>query len=92
MLNSTLTTIETIVKADPTIDPELAERIAEMCKSPKRPGPRVTVKRAAEVLGVHPRTIGRYVRDGKIRAIKTSRRRIRYDLNQIEAIALEGVE
>ena len=91
MLASTLATIETVIRADTSVGEEQTQRILEACRRSSRPGRRVTVRKAAEVLGVHPRTISRYVQEGKLHAIRLSKRRIRYDLNEVERFAMNGV-
>ena len=45
-----------------------------------------TRKEAAEIGKCHPRTIQRYGQEGKLRVIRISPRRIRYDLNEVERL------
>lgn len=92
MKDSTVATIEHILLADPTVPPELAQRVRAACQEKAiRPGPKITARAAAEILGVHVRTLARYAREGKLRPIRLSRRRIRYAQAEVEAFAAEGM-
>jgi excisionase family DNA binding protein len=52
----------------------------------------VTVRKAAELCQVHPRTIQRYAREGKLVAIRFSKRRMRFDQEQVLRLANEGIQ
>ena len=51
-----------------------------------RPRP-ISPKKAAEILGVCRRSLSRYEKRGVLNAIRISPRKIRYDLNEVEALA-----
>jgi hypothetical protein len=51
----------------------------------------VGIREAARVLGCHPKTVQRYAMQGRLRQIHISPRRVRYDLNEVEALATRGV-
>lgn len=62
-----------------------SEIIKAMGGAPVRPGNK---RQAAEILGgVHPRTVDRLVKAGKLRRIVVSPRLIRFDLNEVQALA-----
>ena len=52
----------------------------------------VSLKRAAEILQVHPKSIRRYTKQGLLRPIKYSKRRVRYDLVDVETFAARGIQ
>lgn len=53
----------------------------------KRPG---TLRQAAEILNVHPRTVQRLARRGMLEPIRISARMVRWDLNEVEKLATQG--
>jgi hypothetical protein len=52
-----------------------------------RPG---TIKQAAAILEVHPVTVRRYANAGLLTPIRITARKVRYDLNEVEELALSG--
>ena len=50
----------------------------------------VGIRDAARVLGCHPKTIQRYVERQLLHPIRITSRRIRYDMNEVEALATHG--
>ncbi|MBO4513502.1 MAG: helix-turn-helix domain-containing protein [Victivallales bacterium] len=48
-------------------------------------------KEVADMLGVHPYTIGRWEAQGKIRPVRFSRRLYRYDAETIREFAQKGI-
>ncbi len=92
MRTETITTIQSVAIADPATTPEDVKRIVAACRAvtpkTKRMG---TVSDAAEILGVHPRTVQRYERMGLFKAIRITRRRVRYDMDNIDRLSTEGV-
>ena len=82
----------TLVLSDTT--PEEKKRILAAIKQPKPEQPRLetlTRKQAAQIFGVHPGSLKRWEKSGKLRSIKITQRCLRYDRREIEAL-LEGVE
>lgn len=77
--------IEAVLNAPP--DRQGAILAAARGVDRKRPG---TVRQAAGILGVHPRTVGRYERRGLLHAIRITQRKVRYDLNEVERLAERG--
>ncbi len=53
----------------------------------KRPG---TIREAAEILGVHKRTVQRLARRGLLHPIRITPRCIRWDLAEVERLATQG--
>ncbi len=77
--------IEAVLQAPP-------ERLAAIVKAARgeekpRPG---TIRQAAAVLECHPATITRYVNKGLLHQMRITQRRVRYDLNEVERLALRG--
>ena len=68
-------------------DRQAAIIAAVLGKDKPRPG---TIKQAAAVLGVCPRSIERYARQGLLAQIRITPRKIRYDLNAVERLAERG--
>jgi len=50
----------------------------------------VGIRDAARVLGCHSKTVQRYVERQLLHPIRITSRRIRYDLNEVEALATRG--
>ena len=82
---------QAIINTALTADQETLERIHTACRARPKPQRIGSAKQAAAILNVHPRTIFRYERAGRLRAIRQSSRRVRFDLDQVERLAFEGV-
>ena len=92
MQTTTRAGIAALLKVDPDVTAAQEMKVLNACNSGRRVTRNlVTRKQAAATLGLHPETISRYVKKGALRAIRTSRRRIRYDLEEVEALAREGL-
>ena len=81
--------IQAVVAAPPDRWPAIIRAATAKHQPKPRPG---TTKEAAKILAVHPRTVGRYAAIGLLHPIRISPRRIRFDLNEVEALATRGVE
>ncbi len=84
--------VKLLLELDPTVSAEHGKRILDVCRrqsfpTKKRLG---TLKQAAAILQCDPRTVSRYVVKGRISAIWHSRRKVRYDLDEIERFASRG--
>lgn len=55
------------------------------------PDKSITTKQAASRLEVHDKTILRWGREGKLKAIRQSPRRIRWRMSEVERLAMQGV-
>jgi len=82
---STAELIEAVMTAPE--DRKAAILAAALGKDKPRPG---TIKQAAAVLGVCPRSIERYARRGLLAQIRITPRQIRYDLNAVERLGQRG--
>lgn len=91
MKRETLTTVEAVITADTTTKHEHRERILAACRA-ETPARRemVTVREAAEILDVHPRTVQRYEREGLLHATRITKRRVRYAKDEVLRLATEG--
>jgi len=92
MKPTTLAIIETALSSDDTVHLEQADSILKKLRNPNsnrkpRPG---TVKQAAAILEVHPVTVRRYAQAGLLNPIRISARKVRYNLNEVEDLALSG--
>lgn len=84
----TIAAIQTLMRAD-GCPLEETESFFRAIRNPVRPR-MGTVRQAAAILQVHPRTVARYGRQGLLRTVKYTCRRVRYDLNAVERFAQEG--
>ena len=89
---STQKVIEAVLIADGSVTPEQRVEILRVCSHKPLAKPNlVGVKQAAQVLSCHPKTIYRYVRKGLLHSVHYSRRKVRFDLNEVEAFAASGL-
>ncbi len=79
-----------LIEAVLSAPPERRDAILQAARGANRPRPG-TIRQAAEILNVHPRTVQRYADAGLLHAIRITPRRIRYDLNEVEGLATRGV-
>ena len=78
--------IDLVLNADPARQAAIVAAATGTVLKP-RPG---TIREAAAILNTCNRTVDRYARQGLLTAIRITSRRIRYDLNQVEALATRG--
>lgn len=68
------------------------DAIISAAKGSDKPRPRpISPREACEVLGVCRRSLTRYANRGALTPIRLSPRKIRYDLNEVEALAFGEV-
>ena len=80
----------TLVFSDAT--PEEKKRILSALKHPDDKHPEtLTRKEAAKIFGVHPGSLKRWEKSGKLRPIKLTARTLRYDKCEVLQL-LEGVQ
>lgn len=92
MKSATKMIIDTALRADETVTPEEREVILQACSQKALVKPKlIGVRQAAQVLGCHPKTIYRYVRKGVLHTVRYSQRKVRFDLNEVEAFAARGL-
>lgn len=92
MKQTTLELIKNVLATDETVKSSEFQNILKQLKttgagSKPRPG---TIKQAAAILDVHPVTVRRYAQAGLLNPIRITKRKVRYDLNEVEKLALDG--
>ena len=83
--------IEAAINSDPTATPEERKRILNALNDTQKKVTPITTRRACEILGIHPVTLRRYAKQGKLTPIRYNARRIRWNLESVERFASEGV-
>lgn len=91
MRDSTIATMRMVMEADPTTTEDLRTRILKACAEVEKRRRLGTVRDAAVILRAHPRTVARYAAQGKLSVIRQSKRRLRYDLDECEVFASQGI-
>ncbi|MBU0676920.1 MAG: helix-turn-helix domain-containing protein [Verrucomicrobia bacterium] len=91
MKTETKTTIETILNADGSLSDSEREVITKALAGGNTRRRMGTARQAAEILGVHPRTVHRYARMGLLHPARQTARRIRFDLEEVSRLSTEGV-
>ncbi len=93
MLTNTKAIIEAAIGGDATLTPEQRDKIAEAINPEPKKKPRLgTTKEAARILGVSTVTLRKYERLGLLHPVRYTRRRIRWDLNEIENFRDQGLQ
>jgi hypothetical protein len=85
--------IEAMVKSDPTVPEQLKAFLAARDQegAPRANVRPITTQQSCEIIKVHPVTLRRYAKLGLLHPIRHTARRIRWDRNEIERFACEGV-
>lgn len=91
MLEKVYTAVKAIVDANSGIDDTDRKRILDACKNEFIRRKLITRKEALEILEVSPPTFLKFIREKKVREIRLSPRKIRFDKNQIIAFANTGI-
>ena len=94
LTNAQLQAIKSVMTACQVSQPD-AFRIVLACRDSDSGTPKMrprmgSLRQAAEIMQVHPRTLARYAQRGLLHAVKYSCRRVRFDLNEVERFAREG--
>jgi excisionase family DNA binding protein len=85
--------IRMLLIADATVDAAKRSEVLAACSRVQRQHRKlVAVGKAAELLGCHPKTVERYARKGLLGQVRFSPRKIRYDLDEVEAFARDGMD
>ena len=79
-----------LIEAVLAAPPERRDAILKAARGSDRPRPG-TIREAADILGVHPRTVQRYRDNGLLHVVRLSPRCHRYDLAECERLATRGV-
>ena len=84
MKPETLAAIKAILLTDPTLSDADRQAIIAACRNPspkpdrKPPAKLLKVRQVAEIIGVHPKTVQRMVRRGRLPRVALSSRAMRY--------------
>jgi len=90
---STQNAIQAILNGDTLTQPAIKKKILQVVGlQPARPRRLITASQAADILGVHKKTLERYAKRELLNPIRYSKRKIRYDAEEIEDFAVNGVE
>lgn len=81
----------TLIQAVLDAPPERAEAIIKAARGEEKPRPG-TIKQAAEILGCCPTSVMRYAKRGLLHPARITKRKVRYDLNEVERLAACGAE
>lgn len=93
MKPETQTAIKMRLLADATVDTAKRAEILAVCNRVQQQHRKlVTARKVAEILDCQPKTVERYAKRGSLTAIRFSPRKIRYDLDEVEAFASGGLE
>lgn len=92
MKPETLTAIVMLLRADSTVGEEKMKEVLAACRREQRKHRKlITARKAAEILGCCTASVKRYARRGILTPIRFSARKVRYDQDEIEAFANEGL-
>lgn len=93
MRPETMSTVEAILSADTSVPADHRKTILDFCRENRRTSRArmITAKEAAGILGVHPRTLQRWGREGRLHPVSYTPRRIRWNEGEIREFLQEGV-
>lgn len=84
--------VEAMLASDDSVSSDELNRIQGALEGNLNAKPRMgTIKEAARILVCHPRTVERYARMGLLCPRRITKRRVRYDLNEVERLATRGI-
>jgi hypothetical protein len=91
MQTQSATIIKAAIDADQSISPTERKRILEVIRNPATTAPLETLSRiqVAKIFGVHPGSLKRWDRAGRLHPIHVTPRTVRYDKREVMAI-VEG--
>ncbi|VGO13388.1 hypothetical protein PDESU_01945 [Pontiella desulfatans] len=92
MKSSTKQMITVALAADETIDSTSRKQLAQALAGKQRAGKQIGTKEAAAILGIHPISLRRLEKRGAISAVRLSKRRIRWFLEDVTRLRDQGVE
>lgn len=82
--------IMAVLDSDPSMTPEQRKRVLDALKAPQSEQPQtMSRKDVSKIFGVHPGSLKRWEKAGKITPLKITARTVRYDAREIRAI-VEG--
>ena len=93
MTDDIYSAIKQLLRSDPTVTAEHRAQILNVARNgaPQKKRRTGTVRQAAEILSCHPKTVYRYARRGHLKPIHYSPRKVRFDLEEVEAFAANGL-
>ena len=92
MKPETQAAIRLLLLADNSVDATKRAEVLSACIRIQRHRKLITLRRTAEILGCHGRTVERYARRGLLTPIRYSQRMIRYDLEEVQTFAINGLD
>ena len=94
MREDVLSVIKLLIENDRSVPEEQRLRILAACRTKPATARRRlgTVKQAAEILGCCTRSVERYAKQGCFLSIHHSARKVRYDLDEVQGFANQGVD
>jgi helix-turn-helix protein len=91
MKKETLLAVGAILSADSSCSEEQQKQIIKFCKAIDKPSKRMgTAKEAAGILKCHVKTVHKYATKGLLHPVKITKRKIRYDLNEVTMLLTGG--
>ncbi len=99
MRPDTVSAIMTMAQADGTVVPEQLEALSEICRSRGHISRKlITAEKAQAILGepegkpISKPTLIRYAQEGKLRPIRLSCRKVRYDEREVRKLLNNGIK
>ena len=85
--------IQTLIQNDLSISAVQRRRILDVCRDAATNQPRrlCTVKEAARILQCHPKSCYRLRDRGLLHSIHHSKRKVRFDLDEVQRFAADGI-
>lgn len=90
MTQSTINTIQAILRADETVTEEQAKSILRCCKEKNTRRHLINAKEACSILNCSRPTLRFLVKQGHLQQINFSCRRVRFDFDEVQRFANNG--
>ena len=90
MTPATINAIQTLLKADATVDEEQAANILRCCKQTNVRRRLINAREAMAILAVSRPTLRFYVKQGYLQQINFSSRKVRFDADEVQRLANNG--
>ena len=88
---STRNVIEAAVKSDAAMSEEERDAFMRLLKGSPAKTILISSKAACEILDISKVTLWQYAKQGRLRQIHQSKRRVRYDKAEVEELAYRGI-
>ena len=92
MTQSTINTIQAILKADATVTEEQAKSILRCCKEKNTRRHLINAREACSILSCSRPTLRLLVKQGRLEQINYSCRRVRFDFDEVQRFANNGAQ